>query len=175
MADLVSKCALMIIASNDFRDEEYQAPRKALETVGVKVTVASSSLSASTGMLGAKVTPDTLIDDVSAGDYDAVIFVGGSGASEYFNNPTAQNIAKDTVAADKLLCAICIAPSTLANAGVLSGKRATCWSSEAGNLRDKGAVVSGNPVEVDGKIITANGPQSAGHFAHKIIEALSAG
>jgi len=169
------KRALMIIASNGFRDEEYLEPRKALEGAGVKVTVASSRLGTAKGMLGATADADVLVDDVNAADYDAVIFVGGSGSSEYFNNPAAHKIARDAATADKLLCAICIAPSTLANAGVLEGKRVTSWSSETGNLAAKGATVTGNPVEVDGKIITADGPQSAASFARRILEALATG
>lgn len=173
MPDLGSKSALMIIASDQFRDEEYQEPRKALEGAGVKVTVASSKPGTARGMLGARAESDLLIGDVITGDYDAVIFVGGSGSSEYFNDPTAHKIARDAARDGKLLCAICIAPSTLANAGVLKGKRVTSWTSETGNLADKGAIVTGNPVEVDGKIITADGPKSAARFARKIIEALA--
>jgi len=167
------KEVVMIIASKNFRDEEYQEPRRALEDAGATVTVACSKLAASTGMLGATARPDILTSDVRTADYDAVIFVGGSGASEYFADPTAHAIAREA-AAGKVLGAICIAPSTLANAGVLSGKRATSWESEKGNLTERGATHTGKPVEVDGRIITADGPTSAAAFAEEIIAALSA-
>ncbi len=57
------KKVLMVIASNQFRDEEYQKPRQLLEAVGIQVTVASSSLKESTGMLGLKVKADLLLKD----------------------------------------------------------------------------------------------------------------
>jgi len=44
-------------------------------------------------------------------------------------------------------------------------------SSEAGNLRDKGAEYTGDDVTRDGKLITANGPGAAAEFGAKIAEA----
>ena len=161
---------LAIIASSDFRDEELLVPKGIFEKQGFEVIIASSSLKPSRGMLGAEVTPDILIREVNIDEYGAVIFIGGSGASEYWNNPIAQNIAKDALEKKKVLAAICIAPVTLANAGVLSGKKATVWASEANRLVKKGASYTGSAVEVDGNIITADGPASASKFAEAIIK-----
>lgn len=167
------KNVLMIIASHNFRDEEYLEPRGVLENEGAKVTVASSSLDVSRGLLGANVKPDILLSDVNVADYDAILFIGGSGSSEYFNDPKAHSIAREAASANKVLAAICIAPSTLANAGVLEGKQATCFSSEGGNLVKKGATYTGNGVEVDGNIITSDGPRSARKFGEAILEKLA--
>jgi protease I len=123
-------------------------------------------------MLGAKVTPDILLKDVNTDDYNAIVFVGGSGASEYWDDMVAHKIAKDTIKKQKTLAAICIAPVTLANAGVLSGKRATVWPSEADMLVKKGASYTGSAVEVDGKLITANGPAAAKEFAEAILKSI---
>ncbi|MFH1867359.1 MAG: DJ-1/PfpI family protein [Candidatus Omnitrophota bacterium] len=166
------KKILAIIASSNFRDEELLVPKGIFEEEGFKVVVASSSLEASRGMLGAEIKPNILIGDVNVDDYDAVIFVGGSGASEYWDNEIAHKIAKDTLGKKKLLAAICIAPITLANAGVLNNKRATVWFSEANKLAGKGASYTGSVVEVDGDIITANGPTSASEFAEAIVKKL---
>jgi putative intracellular protease/amidase len=55
---------------------------------------------------------------------------------------------------------------------LLEGKKATCYSSQEENLKSKGAICTGEGVEVDGNIITANGPKSAREFGKKIVEAL---
>ncbi len=167
------KKILIIIASNGFRDEELQVPKGILEGEGAEVTLASSSLKESTGMLGATAKPDVLIGDVKASDYDAVIFVGGRGAQEYWNDSKAHEIARDTLEKGKLLGAICIAPVTLANAGVLEGKKATVFSSEVGKLQQKGATYTGAGVEVDGNIITAAGPPNAKEFGEAFVNALA--
>ena len=71
-----------------------------------------------------------------------------------------------------MVAAICIAPSTLANAGLLEGKRVTSFASEKQNIESKGATYTGGMLEMDGKIITANGPQAARAFGKKIAELL---
>ena len=169
---LKGKKALMIIASQNFRDEELEKPREILRGKGIKVTIASSSLNIAKGMLGLRIKPDILIENAQVEDYDAIIFVGGTGATEYFNNSIAHQIVQKAYKQNKVLAAICIAPVTLANAGVLSGKKATVWKSERKTLEAKGAIFTGNSVEVDGKIITANGPQAAEQFGKAIVEAL---
>jgi protease I len=169
---LQGKSILMIIAHQNFRDEEYKEPRQVFEARGAKVTVASSSLEVAKGMLGAQVKPDLLLKDVAVSDYDAIVFVGGSGAQEYWNDPVAHAIAQEAVAQGKVLAAICIAPTTLAKAGVLKGKKVTAFSSEAGALKACGANYTGASVERDGLLITANGPQAATEFAEEIAKAL---
>ncbi len=172
MFDLTGKSIVMIIAPDNFRDEELLEPKEIFEDSGAAVTIASKGTGTKRGMLGATVDVDKDISEIDVKDYDAVIFIGGSGASVYFNDATAMSIAKSAYDEGKILGAICIAPSILANAGILDGKRATVWSSESGNLRDKGAEYTGDDVTQDGKIITANGPGAATDFGAKIAESL---
>lgn len=173
MQSVKGKRAVMIIASNDFRDEELLQPKEVLEKNGVTVTVASSSLKESKGMLGAKVKPDILFTDIQATDYDAVIFVGGSGANEYWDNPIAHKIANDAHNAKKIIGAICIAPVTLAKAGLLKNRKATTYSSTIKDVKAAGANYTGSDVEKDGNIITASGPAAAHKFGEAIVKALS--
>ncbi len=172
MQSIKSKKVVMIIASNNFRDEELLKPKEVLERNGVAVTVASSSLNESTGMLGAKIKPDILFININVADYDAVIFVGGSGATEYWDNPTAHKISKDAYSAKKIVGAICIAPVTLAKAGLLKDKKATTYSSTVNDLKSAGAKYTGADVEKDGNIITASGPAVAQEFGETILKAL---
>lgn len=174
LPDIKGKKVLFIIASGDFRDEEYIHSREILEGRGATVVVASSSLNTSQGVLGLRVKPDILMDEVHVHSYDAIVFIGGIGAQEYWNNPKAHSIAKEAVEAGKVVGAICIAPVTLANAGILNGKRATVFRSQAHMLRVKGAEYTVASVELDGKIITADGPKSARKFGQAIVMALMA-
>jgi protease I len=174
-SDVVSgKKAAFVIPSQNFRDEEYQIPRKLLEDEGVKITVFSSSTAEAKGMLGkVTVTPDKTLDQFNDKEFDAVIFIGGSGAKEYFDNNAAHMIARNTVKDNKILGAICLAPRILANSGVLTGKSATIVPSEGAYLKTKMVRYEDKKnVCVDGKIITANGPAAAGEFGQAILKAL---
>lgn len=121
------------------------------------------------GMFGGTVKPDTTLEDVDVSRFDALVFVGGSGAKIYFDDPTAHRLAREAYENGRVVAAICIAPSTLANAGLLGGKKATCFPSESQNLREKGAVYTGKPVEQDGRIVTADGPGSAREFGLDVL------
>ena len=167
------KKAVMIIAQENFRDEELLEPKRILQEAGIVVKVAARSLKQASGMLGARVTPDIMLQDINLQDFDAVIFVGGRGASIYWDDPVAHKIADDAHSANKVVAAICIAPVILARAGLLRNRKATVFSSEAGKLRSEGVIYTGKSVEKDGKIITASGPPAATEFAKQILQALS--
>ena len=172
MNSLKGKKVVMVIAHREFRDEEFAEPLNVLTKAGAEVTVASSALDPALGMLGKTAPVNLLVSDIVVSNYDAVIFVGGGGAREYFNDVVAHEIARQTVAQGKLLAAICIAPATLANAGVLKGKQATCFASVAGVLKKGGATVLDQGVVRDGRLVTADGPESAAAFARTVAEAL---
>jgi protease I len=163
---------LMVLAPKDFRDEEYQKPRQVLEKAGAVVEVASKGVVEAEGMLGARVKVDRDLSQANIDDYGGVIFVGGTGAAVYFSDQAALTLARSAWEKGKVVGAICIAPSILANAGLLSGKKATAFYSEKNNLVAKGAQYTGQPVEVEGKIVTANGPQAAEEFGEKLVEVL---
>ncbi|MFH1678716.1 MAG: DJ-1/PfpI family protein, partial [Candidatus Omnitrophota bacterium] len=167
------KKAVMIIAGKDFRDEELFQPKKILEDAGISVKVASRGLMEAAGMLGGRVKPDLTLQDINMQDFDAIIFVGGIGASVYWDDAVAHKIARDAYSADKIVAAICIAPVTLAKAGLLDGKKATVWPSESRELSLAGADYTAGAIERDGNIITASGPETAVAFGREIVKALS--
>lgn len=163
---------LMVVAPSNFRDEEYQKPKMVLENAGYQVVTASKGVQVAKGMLGATANIEQDIAGVNVSDFVALVFVGGSGASIYFNDQKVLALAKEAVFQGKVVGAICIAPSILANAELLMRKNATSFSSEAENLKAKGALFTGQAVTVDGKIVTANGPEAAEEFGQKLVEVL---
>lgn len=72
---------------------------------------------------------------------------------------------------NKLICAICAAPSILGHKGLLDGKNATCFPGFEEELF--GANVSKDFVVRDGNIITAKGMGSAVEFGLQIAEVLT--
>ncbi|MBN1822884.1 MAG: peptidylprolyl isomerase [Endomicrobiales bacterium] len=170
---LEGKKILIIVAPEKFRDHEYFVPREILSGAGAEVVTASLKKGGITGIEGGKATSDLLIDDINSADYDAVVYVGGGGAKVLFDNAKAQAVAKEMSEKGKLVSAICIAPVIIARSGVLKGKKATVFESGKDDLINGGADYTGKPVEVDGQIITANGPKAARDFAEEILKKLS--
>jgi len=174
---LSSKRIVMVIAFKDFRDEEYFVPKEILEGSGAEIKTASNKTGTARGADGGEVLIDYKIQDIDLNNFDAVVFVGGPGCLENLDNENSYNLVKETLAKNKLLASICVSPVILAKAGVLKNKSATVWSSALDKsaieiLEQKGADYQAQDVVVDGKIITANGPDAAKKFADTLIENL---
>lgn len=168
----------MIIAFRDFRDAEYFVPREILEQAGAKITTASTKLGTAIGADGGDIKVDLLLGDLNPADFDVIVFIGGPGCLQYLDNENSYQIAKETLKQNKVLGSICVSPVVLAKAGVLSGKRATVWSSSMDRgpiriLEEGGAIYEDRPVVIDEKLITANGPGAAKEFGEKLVEALA--
>ena len=167
------KRVVIVVAPAEFRDPEYFVPKQILEDAGASVTTASTQVGQITGLEGRIANVDTLVSAVVPLSYDACLFVGGAGAGIYFDDPVAQNIPTLMVNQGKLITAICIAPTTFARAGLLKGKKATSYPSAQQDLIIGGAKYTGADVEVDGNIITANGPKASQAFGEAIVRALA--
>lgn len=167
------KKILLVLAPDGFQEEEYSDTRNALEKAGVSVSVASFEKGEAIGARGGRVKVDFSVDEVSAGDYDGVAFIGGQGMVGLVGNSDFIKLAKEFYTAGKLAAAICIAPVILANAGILKNKRATVCGGAENEIKNNGGIYTGKSVEVDGNLITADGPNSAEEFGKAIVKLLT--
>lgn len=163
---------VLVIAPEIFRDEEYSEPKAVLEARGAKVTTASTVAGICRGKLGMTANASLGMADALAIEWDAVAFIGGGGAALFFDDPEAHALADAAAARGAIVAAICIAPSTLARAGLLDKRRATAFASQEADLIAHGAFWTGEAVTVDGRVITANGPEAAAAFGEAIADAL---
>ena len=167
------KRAALIVASQNFRDEELFETKRALDAAGVQTVIASTRIGIVRGTLGNIAEASILVGQLRAEDFDAIVFIGGPGVVEYVANSAALNLAREAVRQRKILAAIDTAPSILANAGVLTGVRATSFLSERNRLILAGAVYTGIPVEQDRLIITSSGPVASILFGRAVADALT--
>ena len=166
------KKVAMFIAFQNFRDEEYIEPKKILEAEGIKVDTVSSAKGKARGKFGAIADVNKTISEINIKDYDALCLVGGSGCLEYLDNKSVYDIFKRAFDENILIGSICISPVVLAHAGILKEKKATVWPDGADELKAAGAIYTGADIEMDGKIITANGPGPAKEYAKKLVQEL---
>ena len=166
---------VIVIAPERFRDEELDAPRRVFERAGHRVTVVSTRVGPATGMLGGREPVETSIAQLRPEDCDALILAGGAGAPAHlWDSEPLKALVVAVHAAGRPVGAICLSPPVLARAGILAGKRATCYPTERAllELRRGGATCMDDPVVCDGTIVTANGPEAAAAFGDALAQLL---
>lgn len=165
---------IMFIAQVGFRDEELFVPKAALEKAGHKVMVASINRAKATGSKGGSIMPDLSTHEANPSFFDAVVVVGGPGTPTLWDNQDVISFLGKANLLGKTISAICLGPSVLARAGVLVEKKATVFPDGAAitSLKQNGVFYEPKSVVVDGRYITANGPEAAADFAHALIQAL---
>ena len=108
------------------------------------------------------------IDEFDYQNYDCIILPGGMpGTLNLEANTTVQKIIDYFVENNKLIAAICAAPSILNHKGLLKEERFSCYPGFECGLKssDKKAIKEGN-------IITAKGLGAEFEFTYEIIKAL---
>lgn len=119
-----------------------------------------------------KVTADEMWGDHDRDDADMLILPGGMPGTQYLmEHEGLRKLLKKAADDGKWVCAICAAPTVLADIGILEGKKATCYPGLESKL--KGAeVVTDKEVVKSGKVITSRGPGTSTAFGLKLIDAL---
>jgi len=98
---------------------------------------------------------------------------GGLPGSDHFDgDPRIRELLKRTADQGGFVAAICAAPKVLARAGLLNGKRATCYPGVLDRMKFPLVGIKDLPVVVDGQVITGRGPGTAMDFALQLIESL---
>ncbi|GBC83359.1 Putative cysteine protease YraA [bacterium HR10] len=176
MEAVKGKRILMVIAPEDFRDEELFTPKQIFEAGGAEVTIASTRLGLARGMLGGSASPDLLIAEARAEDYDAIVVVGGMGSPTHlWADEALHRLLREADEKGKIIGAICLSPAVLARAGLLRGRRATVYVTDESmsELRRGGAHYQQVDVVTDGRIVTASGPHAAAEFGRAIVAQLA--
>jgi 4-methyl-5(b-hydroxyethyl)-thiazole monophosphate biosynthesis len=144
-----------------------------LRRAGVQAVTAGLDALPVRASRGVVLVPDTTLDAALEQEFDMVVLPGGlPGADNLAGDVRVIELLRRMAAAGKFTCAICAAPTVLARAGVLAGKRATGYPGMLEKMGLKDVTCTGEAVVCDGKVITSRGPGTAMDFALALIEAL---
>lgn len=168
---------LLVIAFHGYQDKEFETTQKVLLGAGFRVDTASLQTGTAQGALEGTAAVDlTLMEAVENLDtYRAVVLIGGPGAAVFHDNETAHELVRKAAEAKLVVGAICLAPFTLAKAGVLEGLNGTVWTGgkfTVESFAKHGPLYRDEAVVVDGNIVTASGPPASAEFAEALLKLL---
>ena len=162
----------LIISADHFEDSELLFPFYRLQEEGLEVDIASIARGKINGKHGYEVAVDRALRDVDPNAYDILILPGGKAPATLRKEAAAVGIAQAFMRSNKPVAAICHGPQILISAGVLVGRRATCYRSVAEELQASGALYEDKEVVVDGKLVTSRQPSDLPAFMREMVRLL---
>lgn len=162
----------LLLSADNFEDSELLVPYYRLQEADVEVVVASLSRGVITGKHGYEVVVDKTFDEVNPDDYAILILPGGGAPTVVRHEPPALEIARKFFAGNKPVAAICHGPQILISAGLLLGRRATCYKLVADEMKEAGALYEDRPLVVDANLITSRQPADLPAFMREIMRQL---
>ena len=162
----------LIVSADHFEDSELLFPFYRLQEAGLAVDVASISRGKIRGKHGYEVVVDKALAEVDPQAYELLVLPGGKAPATLRKEAAAIAIAQDFMRSDKPVAAICHGPQILISAGVLVGRRATCYRSVAEELKQAGALYEDQEVVVDGKLVTSRQPADLPAFMREMVRQL---
>jgi deglycase len=168
------------LVDDGFEQVELVQPKEALEKAGAQVDVVSPQPKKVKGWKhtdwGDQIPVDRKLEDVTAGEYDALLLPGGVMNPDRLRiNEKAVLFVRAFVEAGKPVAAICHAPWTLIDAGAVRGRTMTSWPSLATDLRNAGAEWVDEECVVDNGLVTSRKPEDIPAFNRKMIEEFAEG
>ena len=110
--------------------------------------------------------------DVSAAAFDAVVIPGGWAPDFLRQDERMVALVRDMYKAGKVVASICHGGWLLCSAGILQGRKATCFTAIKDDMIHAGAQYVDEEVAVDGNLITSRKPTDLPAFCRQIAIAL---
>ena len=178
MAGQLSGKKVAFLAADGVEQIELTEPLDAVKQAGAEVELISVSSGEIQGFnhldKGDKFTVDRTVSDAFVSDYDGLVLPGGVANPDFLRTQKeAVDFVRTFFEQHKPVSAICHAPWTLIEAGVLSGRTVTSWPSLQTDIRNAGATWVDEEVVVDNGLTTSRKPDDLKAFCAKTIEELS--
>jgi len=160
-----------VILADGFEEIEAVTIIDLLRRAGITVAVLGLDSVDVRGSHEIYVIADAVVEDFKD-PVDALILPGGTpGTGNLAQSDRVLALVKETFGKGKLCAALCAAPTVLAKAGVLAGKKATCYPGLEDRL--EGAQFVSDAVVTDGNVITSRGAGTAIAFALAVVAYLT--
>lgn len=165
---------VVIITGPGFEDPEVIFPYYRLLEEGFHVDISTSNDLEVKGKHGYHFNPTVKFEKLNAKDYDAVIIPGGNEAPDRVRQvEQILKFIKNMHKTGKIISSICHGPWVLISAGIIKGRKATCYPGMKDDLINAGALYKSNSVVVDKNIVTSDHPRNLAPWMKETIRAIT--
>ena len=117
-------------------------------------------------------TSDKSIDSVSADDIDLLVIPGGFAPDYWRRDKRFVSLVQKMNEKGKLIASICHGPWLLCSAGILKGRKLTCFVSIKDDVTNAGGLYEDASVVVDGNLVTSRVPTDLPDFCKALLAKL---
>jgi protease I len=180
MADELKGKKVAFLAADMFEEVELTGPWQALEEAGADLELVSLQEGEIQGFdhydKAGSFKVDKTVEEASANDYDGLVLPGGVGNPDNLRqDENAVQFVRDFFEQGKPVGAICHAPWTLVEAGVVRDRTLTSFPSIQTDIRNAGGNWVDEEVHVDSGLVTSRKPDDIPAFNKKLIEEFAEG
>ena len=161
---------ILMITDDKNDDSEALYPFYRMKEEGWEVEVAAMTKKVIASKYHFTLPADKAVSECRAEEYDGLILPGGSAPEKLRQNPDVICLTKEIFNAGKPVAAICHGPQILISAGVLKGRKATCYPGIADDLKNAGALYEDAPVVVDQNLVTSRRPEDLPHWMREFVK-----
>jgi protease I len=177
---LQGKKIAFLVANEGVEQVELTKPLEAVQEAGAEVDLLAPEAGEVQAFnhldKGETFTAGKAVADADASDYDGLVLPGGvANPDQLRTEEAAVGFVRSFFESGKPVGAICHAPWTLVEAGVVDGRTVTSWPSLQTDLRNAGAEWVDEEVHVDQGLVTSRKPDDLDAFNAKIIEEFKEG
>ena len=166
---------VLVLAADLFEDMELLYPVHRLREEGVEVTIAGLTNDSVMGKKGhGPVEVDTTVDQVEAGDFEALVIPGGFAPDKLRRSQDVLALVNAFHVSGKPIAFICHAGWVPISAGIVKGRRATSVDAIRDDMVNAGVDWVDEACVVDGNLISARTPADMGPWMKALLGALDA-
>jgi protease I len=164
---------VIVLVENMFNEHELYYPYFRLKEAGATpVLVGPKAGETYKSKIGMTAVTEAAAADINPDEFAGVVIPGGYSPDMMRRDAAMVNIVRSLHEQGKVVAAICHAGWMLCSAGILKGKKATCFYSIKDDVVNAGAEWLDQEMVQDGKLITSRTPDDLPAFMKAIIAAL---
>jgi protease I len=175
--ELAGRSVAFLVANDGVEEVELTYPWDAITAAGARAVLMAPHLGHVQTYrhldLARRFAVDCSVAEAAACDYDAVVLPGGVANPDILRRDRdAHRFLRDADAQGATIAAICHAPWTLIDAGLVRGRTLAAWPSLATDLRNAGATWTAQTTNLEAHLITAQSDRDVAAFTDLLLARL---